>query len=252
MDGSLCLFPAQRAARRAVLDFPGRASHWSCCSLVGWRRYYKGEGASRPRVAKNSRGQVVMSLFNRGIDFAFAMLRLRVAQPEGEGSYVFAITFYLIAEIVTRFGLGTLADARLWPLRRAGRRKYLTNVVLLRSLLWMISLPVMALALLVFQRIAHSVDGAEDPGDRPVRRSAFFANIADALSSVFHGRLRNGVPRQPTPGTVAKVALSGLVLLPPLKPWILGWHVAVADERVAGDLALDLLERRCWGRRKRR
>ncbi len=213
-----------------------------------WRRYYKGEGSEVGTVAKNSAVQVVMSLFNRGIDFAFAMLRLRVLSPEGEGSYVFAITFYLIAEIVTRFGLGTLLTRDV-AFERSRARKYLTNVVLLRSLLWMISLPVMALALLVFQRSPTPLTGAEIQAIGLFAGALFFANIADALSSVFMAFEKMEYPAaSATAVTVAKVALSGLVLLPPLNLGFVGLAgVAVLMNVVQVIWLWILLERKVLG-----
>ena len=103
-----------------------------------WGRFYKGEASEVGTVAKNSAVQVVMSLFNRVIDFAFAMLRLRVLSPEGEGSYVFAITFYMIAEIVTRFGLGTLLTRDV-AAKKDQARKYLANAIVLRTGLWLVA-----------------------------------------------------------------------------------------------------------------
>ena len=187
-----------------------------------WRRYYKGEASEVGTVAKNSAVQVVMSLFNRVIDFAFAMLRLRVLSPEGEGSYVFAITFYLIAEIVTRFGLGTLLTRDV-AFEKSRARKYLTNVVLLRSQLWLVSLPVMALALLLFQQSPTPLTDAEIQTIGLFMVALFFANIADALSSVFMAFEKMEYPAaSATAVTVAKVALSGLVLLPPFNLGFVG------------------------------
>ena len=107
-----------------------------------WKRDYKGEGSEVGTVAKNSAVQMAMSLLSRAIDFAFAMLRLRVLSPVGEGGYVFAITFYGLFEILTRFGLGTLVTRDV-ALDKSRARSYLYNVIALRSGLWLASLPLM-------------------------------------------------------------------------------------------------------------
>jgi len=213
-----------------------------------WKRYYKGEGSEVGTVAKNSAVQVVMSLFNRGIDFAFAMLRLRVLSPEGEGSYVFAITFYMIAEIVTRFGLGTLLTRDV-AFERGRARRYLTNVVTLRSLLWIISLPVMALALLLFQRSPTPLTNFEIQAVGLFAAALFFANIADALSSVFMAFEKMEYPAaSATAVTVAKVALSALVLLPPFNLGFVGLAgVAVLMNVVQVIWLWILLERKVLG-----
>jgi O-antigen/teichoic acid export membrane protein len=187
-----------------------------------WGRFYKGEGSEVGTVAKNSTVQVVMSLMNRAIDFAFAMLRLRVLSPEGEGSYVTAIAFYLIAEIVTRFGLGTLLTRDV-AFDKSRARKYLWNVISLRSLLWLVSLPVMAGVLYFFQHSPTPLTSAEVQAIALFAAALFFANIADALSSVFMAFEKMEYPAaNATVITVAKVALGGLVLLPPFSAGFVG------------------------------
>ena len=99
--------------------------------LLGVGALLPGERSEMGTVAKNSVVQMVMSPATRGIDFAFAMLRLRVLSPAGEGSYVFAITFYRVFEIVTRFGLGTLVTRDV-ALEKGQARAYLANVISLR------------------------------------------------------------------------------------------------------------------------
>ncbi len=181
-----------------------------------WRRFYRGERSEVGTVAKNSAVQVVMSLMNKGIDFAFAMLRLRVLSPAGEGSYAFTIAFYGIFEIVTRFGLGTLLTRDV-ALDRSRARSYLYNVVALRTLLWLISLPLMLL-MAVFYRVAlDQLTAAEAQAIALFAAALLFANIADALSSVFNAFEKMEYPASIATATAtAKVALGALVLLPPL------------------------------------
>jgi O-antigen/teichoic acid export membrane protein len=193
--------------------------------LVGWwawGKYYKGEATEVGTVAKNSTVQVIMSLMNRAIDFAFAMLRLRVLSPEGEGGYVTAITFYLIAEIVTRFGLGTLLTRDV-AFEKSRARRYLWNVISLRSLLWLVSLPVIAITLYFFQHSPSPLTPAEVQAIALFAAALFFANIADALSSVFMAFEKMEYPAaNATAITVAKVALGGLVILPPFNAGFVG------------------------------
>ncbi len=187
-----------------------------------WGRFYTGEHSEVGTVAKNSAVQVVMNLFNRGIDFAFAMLRLRVLSPEGEGSYVFAITFYLILEIVTRFGLGTLLTRDV-AFRKDQARKFLSNVILLRTGLWLVCIPVTAGVLYFFQHSPTPLTAAEVQTIGFFVISLFFANIADAVSSVFIAFEEMEYPAlTATATTLGKVALGALVLLPPLNLGFVG------------------------------
>ena len=48
-----------------------------------WGRLYRGDRSDVGRVAKNSAVQMVAALMTRAIDFAFAMLRLRLLGPAG-------------------------------------------------------------------------------------------------------------------------------------------------------------------------
>ena len=82
MDRALRLLPAQLPAGWIPV-LPGRGHPAPAARLVGVGPILQGEGSEVGTVAKNSAVQVVMSLFNRVIDFAFAMLRLRVLEPRG-------------------------------------------------------------------------------------------------------------------------------------------------------------------------
>ena len=182
-----------------------------------WGRFYKGEHSEVGTVAKNSAVQMGMSLLSRGIDFAFAMLRLRVLSPTGEGSYAFAISFYGIFEIITRYGLGTLV-MRDVAVDRTRARKYLTNTVTLRIGLWLATLPVMALVCWFYWAVLGKLDVATAQAIALFAAALLFANVSDAISAVFNAFEKMEYPAGiSTAVAVAKVALGALVLLPPLE-----------------------------------
>ncbi len=181
-----------------------------------------------------------MNLFNRAIDFAFAMLRLRVLSPEGEGSYVFAITFYLVTEIVTRFGLGTLLTRDV-AFQKNRARTYLANVIVLRTILWLLSLPVTVGVLYLFQHSAAPLTNAEVQAIAYFAAALFFANIADALSSVFVAFEKMEYPAATaTATTLGKVALERARLAAAAKPGLCraGGRLRSHEHR-PGRLALD-------------
>jgi hypothetical protein len=187
-----------------------------------WGRFYKGEGSEVGTVAKNSAVQMAMSLLSRGIDFAFAMLRLRVLSPVGEGGYVFAITFYGLFEILTRFGLGTLVTRDV-ALDKGRARSYLYNVIALRTGLWLVSLPLMALVALFYRVVLNQLTVAEVQAIAIFAGALFFANIADAISAVFNAFEKMEYPAATSTATaVGKVALGALVILPPLDMGFVG------------------------------
>ena len=186
-----------------------------------WNRFYRGEGSEIGTAAKNTLVQVAMSLLNRVIDLAFTMLRLRVLGPAGEGSYVNAINFYLVFDILTKFGLGTLMTRDV-ARDRGQARRYLANVVGLRTILWLASLPVVFLTGLAY-RAGGKLSGEEAQAIAIFIGALFFANIADAISSVFNGFEKMEYPAGlATAVTVGKVALGALVLLPPFNMGFVG------------------------------
>ncbi len=182
-----------------------------------WGRFYReveGEGAEVRTVAKNSSVLMALSLLNRGIDFAFAMLRLRVLGPYGEGSYAFVIAIYGFFEVVIRFGLGTLLTRDVAQDRQnAGR--YLTNVLSLRLLLWLLSLPALVLVAWIYASTGN-LSPAEAQALALFAGALLFASLSDSLSSVFMAFEKMEVPAGiATAIATAKVALGALVLLPP-------------------------------------
>ena len=186
-----------------------------------WGRFYKGSRSEAGTVAKNSAIQVASSLMNRGIDFAFAMLRLRILSPVGQGSYAFAISIYVTFETLTRFGLQTLLTRDV-AADKGSARRYLKNVIALRTGLWLLSLPLIAVVCLAYwSRGQLTPDQAK--AIALLSAALFFANIADALDATFNAfekmEYTGGLS---TAITVGKVALSALVLLPPLSLGFVG------------------------------
>ena len=189
-----------------------------------WGRYYReveDEHAEVRRVAKNTGVQMILSLLNRGIDFAFAMLRLRILAPVGEGSYAFVIAIYGFFEVVVRFGLGTLLTRDVAQNKEdAGR--YLANVLSLRVLLWLISLPVLLLVAGIYAA-SGNLSVQEAQALALFAAALLFASVADSFSSVFMAYEKMEYPAGiATAIATAKVALGALVLLPPISAGFVG------------------------------
>ena len=98
-----------------------------------WRTFV-GQSAdqdSARRVIKNSLAPIFLNLFNRGIDFAFAFIMLRILAPEGAGIYYYAIVIFGWFDILTNFGLNTLLTREVSRDHTKARR-YLVNTTGLR------------------------------------------------------------------------------------------------------------------------
>ncbi len=115
-----------------------------------WRLAYREEkhaATTTQRVAKNSLAPMVLNLFNRVIDFAFAALMLRILQPENAGNYYFAVVIVGWVEIFTNFGLNTFLTREV-SRDRSGANRFLANTSILRLILGGSALPVLIIALL--------------------------------------------------------------------------------------------------------
>ncbi|MCB0012545.1 MAG: flippase, partial [Anaerolineales bacterium] len=98
-----------------------------------WRRFFdpNAQLSGARSVAKNSLAPMMLNLFNRGIDFAFALFYLRVLGPAEAGGYATAIVIAGIYDIIANFGLNT------YLIREVSRDKsraghFLLNTNLLR------------------------------------------------------------------------------------------------------------------------
>ena len=98
-----------------------------------WRRFYRedSDADSARRIAKNSLAPIILNLFNRGIDFAFAFIMLRILGPADAGIYYYAIVIFGWFDILTNFGLNTFLTREV-ARNRAAAGRYLLNSTALR------------------------------------------------------------------------------------------------------------------------
>ena len=188
-----------------------------------WRTFYLGRDESEDetvrRLAKNSIMPIVMNLFNKGIDFAFAFIMLRVLGPEGAGIYYYAIVIFGWFDILTNFGLNTYLTREVARHRdQAGR--YLFNTSVMR-----LALAVGAVPLLIAFLLARQT--AISP---PLDMTAIIAigllyvgllpnSLSTGLSALFYAFEKAEYPAAvATVGTISKATL-GLGAL------LLGWGV---------------------------
>ncbi len=111
--------------------------------LWTWYRFYGvfDESSDLLRVARNSSVPVMLNLFNRGMDFAYAaLLLLRILGPANAGDYSSAIVIYTWLEILVNFGLDAIMIREVARTPQESAR-YLYNTALLRLRLWLVFLP---------------------------------------------------------------------------------------------------------------
>ncbi|MCB0195162.1 MAG: oligosaccharide flippase family protein [Anaerolineae bacterium] len=189
------------------------AGYWA------WNRLYRESDDDSPikRVAKNSLVPMVMALSNRLIDLAFALLMLRILQPEGAGQYAFAVAFIGMAEILTRFGLGTLVTRDV-AADLNQRNRYLTNVSVLRLYLWLVALPVMGVILALYVAFGD-ITSEVVITIALFAIGTFFSNLSDGLTAIFYAHEKAEYPAGVSAiTTFVRVTVGALVLL-------LGWGI---------------------------
>jgi O-antigen/teichoic acid export membrane protein len=211
-----------------------------------WGRFYR-ESADDPtvkRVAKNSLLPMGLQLLNKVIDFAFAMLMLRILAPQMAGRYTFAVAFIGYFDILVRFGLGTLLTREVAKDRGQGN-KYLSVVTILRGLLWLTSLPLMTLAILFY---VWAGDMTPDivAAIALFAVGLFFSNLADGFSGVFYAYEKMEYPAAiSTVTALTRVSLGVLTLL-------LGWGivglagVSIVANMVSAAILGILMVRHCF------
>lgn len=98
-----------------------------------WGRIYRPQASltAAASIAKNSGLPMALSLFNRAIDFVFAMYYLRALGPYDAGRYVAAITTAGFFEILANYGLDILL-IRDVAQDKSRANQYLFNTTLLR------------------------------------------------------------------------------------------------------------------------
>jgi O-antigen/teichoic acid export membrane protein len=174
---------------------------------------------SARRVVKNSLAPIILNLFNRGIDFAFAFVMLRILAPEGAGIYYYAIVVFGWFDILTNFGLNTLLTREV-ARDHSQARRYLLNTTALRLGLAGIGIPALAVFLLLRNNLVSP----------PLEQTALIAilllygglipnSLSTGLSALFYAFEKAEYPAAlSTVSTLVKVSL-GLGAL------LTGWGV---------------------------
>ncbi len=186
-----------------------------------WRRLYRpaAEADSARRIAKNSLAPIVLNLFNRGIDFAFAFIMLRILGPADAGVYYYAIVIFGWFDILANFGLNTLLTREVARDRGAAGR-YLLNSTALRLALSALGIPLLIGFLAVRQAtVSPALDGQAIAAILLLYVGLLPGSISTGLTALFYAFEKAEHPAAiTTVSTLVKVTL-GLGTL------LLGWGV---------------------------
>ena len=198
-----------------LMSFMGSMALVFALVVWGWRRFYRAEHAATTTrsVAKNSAAPMVLSLFNKGIDFVFAAFYLRILGPAQAGSYATAIATAGIFEIVANYGLNILLIREVSQDRsQAGR--FLFNSSLLRLLTATIALLPVAGFIWAGGRGPNPLSGAELMAIGLLMVGMIFSGLTLGVSGLFYVYEQAEVPAaMSTVTTLLKVGLGVAALL---------------------------------------
>jgi len=183
--------------------------------LYLWRFFYReqDDASTVRRVAKNSIAPIVLNLFNRAIDFAFAALMARILGPVGTGRYATAINVYLLFDIVANFGLDMFLMREVARDRARARRLFVNSTVL-RLLLFVLVTPLLGGFLAGWQSLGTPLTADTMWAAALLYLGLLPGSVAYGLAALFRGCERHEVPAAiQTVTTIAKVTLGVLALV---------------------------------------
>jgi O-antigen/teichoic acid export membrane protein len=99
------IYSPQSVQVGAFVSVIGAAMTVLTFGVWGWRVLFPSAEGDGQRLARNTLAPILLNLFNRGIDFAFAAVLFRLLGPEGAGVYYYAIVVFGWFDIFTNFGL---------------------------------------------------------------------------------------------------------------------------------------------------
>ena len=183
--------------------------------LYLWRFFYREEDDASMvrRVAKNSIAPIVLNLFNRSIDFAFAMLAARILGPGGLGRYAWAINAYLWFDIVANFGLDMYLMREVSSRRKATRRLFV-NTTVLRLLLYVVVVPLAAGFIFGWHTVIGALSSDVIWAVALLCLGMLPGSLANGVASLFKAWEKHEVPAAvQTLTTIVKVVLGVIALI---------------------------------------
>jgi O-antigen/teichoic acid export membrane protein len=164
-------------------------------------------------VAKNSIAPIVLNLFNRAIDFAFAALMARILEPVGNGRYATAINIYLWFDTLANFGLDMVLMREVARDRSEARRLF-ANTTVLRLLLFVAVAPILGSFLAGWQALGEPLAAETVWAVVLLYVGLLPGSMAYGLAALFRGCERHEYPAAiQTVTTILKVTLGVLALV---------------------------------------
>lgn len=165
------------------------------------------------KVARNSLAPIILNLFNRGIDFVFAIVMYRLLIPQDIGIYNVAVVIFVWFDIFTNFGLD------LFLIREASREKdraghYFYNTSLFRVFLSFMGIPLLLGFLFLWQ--GSGVEQITSDGLIAIGLlylGLFPASLSKGMTSLFYANEQAEKPAAIATITTMNKAIFGVIAL---------------------------------------
>ncbi|MBK9122118.1 MAG: oligosaccharide flippase family protein [Chloroflexi bacterium] len=207
-----------------------------------WRALFdRRPDAGGTRLMRNTVAPIMLNLFNRGIDFAFASVMFRILGPERAGEYYYAIVIFGWFDIFTNFGLD------VYLIREAGRLReqaaaLFSGTTLFRLILAGAAIPLLLAFLLIRQALADPLSGAVLLTIALFYVGLIPGSFSKGLTSLYYAFDRAEYPAMVTSLTTISKVTGGVIAL------MLGWGIVglAAVSIVTNVITLGVL---LWGAR---
>jgi len=164
-------------------------------------------------LAKNSMAPMALNLFNRGIDFVFAMFYLRVLGPAESGSFATAIAAAMFFEIIANYGLDILL-VREVSQDRSQASRYLLNTSILRIFAAFVGAIPVIILVQATNLFSNPFTNAEIVAIALIMLGMVFSGMSKGVTSLFYVYEKAEIPAAMTTlTTIMKVGLGVAVLL---------------------------------------
>lgn len=176
------------------------------------------DSSQTAKVARNSVAPIILNLFNRGIDFVFAIVLYRLLSQEMVGVYNFAVVIFVWFDIFTNFGLD-LFLMREVSKNRAKSGFYLFNTSFFRFFLSIIGFGLLLIFLFVWQNTVEPLPNEGLIALVLLYIGLFPASLNKGMTSLYYAHEQAEKPAAIATITTINKAIFGVIVL------LLGWGI---------------------------
>lgn len=183
--------------------------------IWGWRAIVRPNAplTTTRSIAKNSAAPMLLNLFNKGIDFVFAMFYLRVLGPADAGSFATAVAAAGIFDILANFGLDLLLIREVAKDRGRASSFLLNSTILRLGAALVASLPMIVLVAST-NLFSNPFSAAEVWAIGLIMLGMVFSGMSKGVTGLFYVYEKAEVPAAMTTATtILKVGFGVAALL---------------------------------------